>query len=475
MSAAIAPARQAAFAILRAVGLEQANSDSLLHSLEVDRLSVADRNLCTTLVLGTLRWQRVLDAECRRFLSRPDLQLSEDANLALRVGAYQLLFLDRIPAHAAIFESVEWAKHSDAARQAGLINAVLRKVAALPKNRIFSAALAYPEWMVARWRKIYGAEACRRICEEGQQEPRTALRLLTPEAEGTLLATGVTLGPGAFLSKARAVEAALPANFAGAQFQDEGSQLVAELLGNGMRILDCCAAPGGKTAIALENNPEAHMLACDIHPKRLATMERRLSLTGISDRIEYRVVDAAKLTNVGPFDRILCDVPCTGTGTLARNPEIRHRLQLQELTRQAERQRAILASALRLLAPGGRLLYATCSLESEENEAVVEGCLKEISTDGFRRIDLRKEFDRLAQQGIVSGEEVSELRATGFCDGYLRTVPGVHPCDGFFAALIERASTISILPFCKVAKDGHPCFVREINHRSLHFAMLRSK
>ncbi len=433
MLAAIAPARQATFTILRAVGLEQANSDVLLHSSEVDALSTADRNLCTTLVLGTLRWERVLDAECRRFLSRPDQQLPEDALLALRLGAYQLLFLDRIPAHAAIFESVEWAKHSEASRQAGLINAVLRKVAALPKGRKFSAEQAYPDWMVEHWRKFYGAETCRLICEEGQREPRTALRLPT---DNVLVAAGAILESGRFLSKARYIESAVPADFVGVQFQDEGSQLVAELLGEGARILDCCAAPGGKTAILAANNPDARILACDIHPKRLETMRRRLN--PLQDQVEFRVADAAKLVNVGPFDRILCDVPCTGTGTLARNPEIRHRLQPQELARQAERQRAILASALRLLATGGRLVYSTCSLEPEENERVVEECLHEISSRGFRRVDLRDEFDRLVQRGVIQGDAVAGLRATGFREEYLRTLPGVHPCDGFFAALIER-------------------------------------
>ena len=441
MPAAIAPARQAAFDILRKVGLELGNSDSLLHSHQVDALSEPDRNLCTTLVLGTLRWQRVLDAECRRFLSRPDLSLPEDAMLALRVGAYQLLFLDRIPAHAAIFESVEWVKHSGGARQAGLVNAVLRKVAALPKTRTFAAELAYPEWMVARWRKFYGAEACKRICEEGQQEPHTTLRLMTPDAEEALRLHGIAVEPGAFLAKARSiVSSEIGSVLTHTQLQDEGSQLVAELVGHGARILDCCAAPGGKTAVLLQNNPLAQVMACDIHLTRLAIMQRRLASTAGHSRIEYRVADAAGLRDVGPFNRILCDVPCTGTGTLARNPEIRHRLRPQEMARQSERQRAILASAVRLLAPGGRLLYATCSLEPEENEHVVEACLQAARTSvrGLTRLDVREEFDRLEQQGIVKGEAVATLRSSGFRDGYLRTLPGEHPCDGFFAALIER-------------------------------------
>ena len=461
----IAPARRAAFDILRKIGRDRGNSDTLLHSIQVDLLSQQDRNLCTTLVLGTLRWQLVLDSQCRRFLAHPDLTLQGDARLAMRVGAYQLLFLDRIPVHAAIFESVEWCKHSEGARQAGLVNAVLRKVAALPKTRSFAAELAYPEWMVARWKKFYGADACKRICEQGQTEPQIAVRLLTPNAEEKLRLQGIVLRPGAFLANARRLtvgeekssaiaqagdaneiegeavnRTTLFENQAHAQLQDEGSQLVAELLGGGTRILDACAAPGGKTAVLLQNNPEAKLLACDLHPTRLATMQRRLALTMDHARVEYRVTDAATLTGVGPFDRILCDVPCSGTGTLARNPEIRSRLQPGDLARQAERQHEILSAALRLLAPGGRLLYSTCSLEPEENEAVVQACLNaaENRTHQWRLLDLREEFDRLEREGTVRGEAVEELRATGFHDGYLRTLPGPHPCDGFFAALIGR-------------------------------------
>ncbi len=444
-AASIAPARRAAFDILRKVGRGRGNSDTLLHSLQVNQLSAQDRNLCTTLVLGTLRWQIVLDAECRRFLARPDLTLPDDALLALRLGAYQLLFLDRIPTHAALFESVEWCKHSEGARQSGLVNAVLRKVATLPRTRVFDAEQAYPQWMVARWKKLYGAAACRKICEQGQMEPEPAVRLLKDDAEEALHSQGMTLQPGAFLAKARriaggeakAVKVPLEAT-AHAQLQDEGSQLVAELLGQGARILDACAAPGGKTAVLLQNNPQAEILACDLHPARLETMRRRLSETMNLDRVELRVTDAAKLSGVGPFDSILCDVPCTGTGTLARNPEIRHRLQLEELTRQAERQREILSAALRFLAPGGRLLYSTCSLEPEENVAVVEACLPPTANGPWHQLDLRQEFDRLEREGIVRGEAVEELRATGFRDGYLRTLPGLHPCDGFFATLIER-------------------------------------
>jgi 16S rRNA (cytosine967-C5)-methyltransferase len=444
MPSNVAPARMAALGILRKIEQQHGNSDTLLHSKQVDALAPADRNLCTAIVLGTLRWQRILDEECRRFLSLPDSPVPVDVLLALRIGAYQLLFLDRIPAHAAIFESVEWVKRSESARHAGLVNAVLRKIAAVPKPIRVNATSAYPEWMVNRWRKYYGAEICRKICENGQAEHPTALRVATLARAHHLESSGIKLRRGAFLNGARYLDLdSYQASVAKDQFhsQDEGSQLVAELLGHGKRILDCCAAPGGKTLVLRQNNPDAHILAYDVNAARLTSMRERLASDLDSSRTEFRVADASKLKDVDPFDRILCDVPCSGTGTLARNPEIRHRLQAKDLTRQADRQCAILSNALRLLAPGGRLVYSTCSLEPEENEMVVEACLLSAQRHGLkiRQSNLSAEFDLLERAGVVRGDEVSTLRATGFRDGYLRTVPGVHPCDGFFAALLERA------------------------------------
>lgn len=447
MSGGIAPARRAAFDRLRAIALGRENSDALQASAPVAALSEQDRNLCVALVLGTLRWQRVLEAECSRFLSRPGQQIAEDTWLALRMGAYQLLFLDRIPAHAAIFESVEWVKESKLAsvqRSAGMVNAVLRKVATQSKRNGFDAELAYPAWMTARWRKMYGAAACRALCQEGQSEPRTAVALLSNAAEDGFTKAGLVLEPAAFLADARYIAAGGIPESVPVHFQDEGSQLVAYLLGHGERILDCCAAPGGKTAILIRNNPAAQITACDIQPRRLEAMRERLARIFPERALEYRVADATDMTlteaQTGNFDRILCDVPCTGTGTLARNPEIRHRLTPEEPARQAERQRRILSEAMRLLAPGGRLLYSTCSLEQEENEAVVVACLA--GQEGqFLRRDLRMEFARQEREGIVRRDAAEAIRQSGFRDGYLRTLPGVHPCDGFFAAMLERAGT----------------------------------
>jgi 16S rRNA (cytosine967-C5)-methyltransferase len=334
-----------------------------------------------------------------------------------------------------------------------MVNAILRKIAASAKTVHVAEEAAYSEWMLRRWKKNYGSGAVRKICAAGQQEPPATLRLVESEAEAELLAAGIELAPGVLLTKARNVIAGDAASTGAvregrAQFQDEGSQLVAELLGAGeriagARILDCCAAPGGKTAILLEKNPKSKIFACDASAVRLKAMQQRLDRPQLRDRIEYLVADASQLPEIGHFDRILCDVPCSGTGTLSRNPEIRHRIGQEELARHAQRQRGILSSALEKLAPGGRLLYATCSLEPEENEDVVQAVLEEKTRQRkeFVLADLHAEFQLLQQQGTVQGAAAIHFEATAFRNGFLRTLPGVHACDGFFAALIERKTS----------------------------------
>ncbi len=449
MTANLAPARRVAFQILQKISADKGNSDALLHGALLDGLSQVDRNLCTALVLGTLRWQSAIDAQIRPRLSQPTVALAEPIALALQLGAFQLLCMDRIPAHAAIFESVEWVKHSEHPRAAGMVNAVLRKFAGMPKSAALLPEKAYAEWMLTRWRTFYGRDVVGKICDAGQHEVPVALRLFDSAVEEELRFEGVTLAPGELVVQARLVVAGDVFSTRAARegrihFQDEGSQLIAELLGASeqvdMRVLDCCAAPGGKTAILLENNSQASLVACDVNPTRLKNMQQRLDRAGWRERTTFHIADAAQLPEMGKFDRILCDVPCSGTGTLARNPEIRHRLQLAEITRQAHRQRKILASALRRLSLGGRLLYSTCSLEPEENEAVVEKVLTaENHTQAtYALVDLQAEFQGRVAEGRLRGAAASQMEATGFRAGYLRTLPGVHPCDGFFAAMMER-------------------------------------
>jgi 16S rRNA (cytosine967-C5)-methyltransferase len=409
--AKVTPARLAAFEILKLVGEGRGHSDELLHSARVDALSPEDRNLTTALVMGVLRWQIALDARLRSLLLRPEQRLAEPVAIALRMGAFQLMHMDKIPAHAALSESVELCKVAGEPHAAGMVNAVLRKVAAAqrPGVRIhestaaFAERLAHPRWIVERWVAEYGREAALKICEADQKE----------SASGGMFSES---GGG------------LPQ-------MDDGSRLVAEIAAVAMpgakRVWDCCAAPGGKTLILARRLGFAEIVASDVSARRLAQTEARLKRYAYAERVQFDVADAADAKSVdGKFDLILCDVPCSGTGTLAGNPEIRHRMKLEELARQAVRQRAILKGALERLAPGGRLVYSTCSLEPEECERVVEAV-----ADGVRKVQVEGLLAELGEQGILlKGLELdSAVR-----EGSLRTLPGVHGCDGFFAAVFER-------------------------------------
>jgi 16S rRNA (cytosine967-C5)-methyltransferase len=411
--AKITPARLAAFEILKLVGEGKGHSDELLHSSRVDALSPEDRNLTTALVMGVLRWQIALDARVRGLLQRPEQRLAEPVAIALRMGAFQLLHLERIPAHAALSESVELCRAAGEPHATGMVNAVLRKLAAAqrPGVRVFESTAAFAErlghplWMVERWVGEYGREVALKICEADQQEP----------AQGGMFSE----------------------NGGGLPHMDDGSRLVAEIAAAAMpgarRVWDCCAAPGGKTLILARRLGTAEIVASDVSAKRLAQTEARLQRYSYAERVRFAMADATDAKAVeGSFDLILCDAPCSGTGTLAGNPEIRHRLKVEELARQSERQTAILKGALKRLAPGGRLVYSTCSLEPEECERMVEAV---VGAGGVRMVPVEGLMAELGEQGILlSGVELgSAVR-----EGALRTLPGVHGCDGFYAVVMER-------------------------------------
>jgi len=210
--------------------------------------------------------------------------------------------------------------------------------------------------------------------------------------------------------------------------QDEASQLVPLLVGNGKNILDCCAAPGGKTRIIAERNPQAKVVAMDLHPRRAALL-RKL----VADRnVQVIAADARNLPFGGNLDRILVDAPCSGTGTLARNPEIKWRLKPEDLPRLRKYQTEILLSAMQHLAPAGWIVYSTCSLEPEENSEVVEIALA--ANPSFRVVNCRDELQKFQASGEVTWEQIDSL----LNGPYLRTIPGAHPCDGFFATIIAR-------------------------------------
>jgi 16S rRNA (cytosine967-C5)-methyltransferase len=306
-------------------------ASDLLRGLSTE-LSTRDAGLASEIVFGCLRFQAQLDFLIEHFSGRPVVGLDAEVRIALRMGVYQLRYLDRVPAHAAASESVDLVKTAGKRSAAGFVNAVLRKAGGEPvawPDR--ATALSLPTWLLDRWDRQYGPETSGKIAEAFLLAPEKYVRVSMGEA----------------------------------RIQDIGSQSIVPLLDlrAGLSFLDVCAAPGNKTAQALESGVRA--VACDVSLQRLAGLKPLGCPLVVLD-------GAAPLPFTRPFDRILLDAPCSGTGTLGRNPEIKWRLRPGNLAIFHRKQVQLLANALKLLAPGGRLVYATCSLEQEENEAVVE-------------------------------------------------------------------------------------------------------
>ncbi len=454
----VSPARAAAFDILLRVERESSYANELLHSKNYEKLSTPDHALTTELVMGVLRWRSKLDDEIAQASSQPLNKLDLEILIALRLAVYQFRFLTRVPQRAALHESVELVKRARKKSAAPFVNAILRKLSTQPQTsgnplcssvppvvkdlsvQEVAASTAHPRWLVERWASEYAIEAAAKICAYDQSIPTTVIRLREREAEQHLANQGVKLNSGELLSTARRVQSgditqtqAFRSNEV--VIQDEASQVVAALIGQvenkEARILDCCAAPGGKTLAIADSHPQAEITAVEVHPHRARLMQK---LWGASaSKIKTVVADARTLPDSVPYDRILADVPCSGTGTLARNPEIKWRLKPEDLSELQERQLAILRSALKHLAPGGRLVYSTCSLEKEENEDVLAKVLEEDAS--VHLLNCAEELNRLKEKGQLIWPDPDSLTR----GPYLRTIPGVHPCDGFFAAILTKA------------------------------------
>jgi 16S rRNA (cytosine967-C5)-methyltransferase len=439
----LTPSRSAAFDILMSVE-QGAFADELLHSERLEDLSPADRALCTEIVMGVLRWRSQLDEMIASWAKTPPHKLDPEVATALRMGAYQLAHLERVPAHAAVDQTVELVKREGRRFAAPMANAVMRKIAGskpgppqLPAEEAsldqIAGATAHPVWILKRWSAEYGHDAVWEITHHDQQIPVPTLRLADAAAESALQKEGIELAPGALVARAlRVISGDITKTRVFAEgrayLQDEASQLVGLLVGQGVRILDCCAAPGGKTSLIAERNPSSLVLATELHPAR-ARLTRRLVR---ARNVCVVAANAEALPLIPSFDRVLADVPCSGTGTLGRNPEIKWRLRPEDLSDLHRRQVAILRAALCYLIPGGRLIYSTCSLEREENEEVVGEVMA--GQDDLRLLDCRDELQRLQAGGELVWDDLDSLVRGQF----LRTLPGVHPCDGFFAAMISR-------------------------------------
>lgn len=452
----VSPARSAAFDILLRVERDGSYTSELLHSPKYESLSHADHALTTELVMGVLRWRSRLDNDIATASSQSLSKLDIEVLISLRVALYQVQRLDRIPQHAAINESVELVKRARKRSAVPFVNAVLRKLSAQGRNAVvemngtspeeLAAASAHPLWMIKRWKEEYGLDAARAICEHNQSVPTTSIRLRSPAAEAKLKEEGIGVAAGRLLTSSREVrdgDVTKSKAFQAGQIviQDEASQLVAVLVA-GIRnekhpqeeitILDCCAAPGGKTLAIADRNPGAAITAVELHPHRARLLRALTNTPQSSQRISVIAADARHLPTTSLFDCVLADVPCSGTGTLSRNPEIKWRLTPEDITELHTRQCAILRSALDRVASNGRFVYSTCSLEKEENEDVIEEVLSD--NKSFHLLDCRMELERLKATGELSWPDpVSLTRGP-----WLRTIPGIHPCDGFFAAILQK-------------------------------------
>lgn len=436
----VTPARLAAFEVLLRVE-EGAYASVLLATIQ-EQLKPSDRALCYELVMGVLRWQLWLDRLIEYYSTRKTSELDGPVRLVLRLGLYQLRFLSRIPASAAVNESVNLV-HFARLRSAGaLVNAVLRRATREPTFdpaanihepiERTAVATSHPPWLIERWTRAFGREETEAFARANNEPAPPAFRVVNHRARSSevierLRATGAVVVPssvtsGAFrISGAGALLWELAAK-GEIYLQDEASQLVAQALDAkpGTRILDLCAAPGSKTSqIADLTADGAVIIASDLHEHRLRTAKQTAKLHGFKS-IQFVILDGMRSLPLSErlFDGVLVDAPCSGTGTLRRNPEIRWRISSDDILDLSGRQKQLLSNAARTVKPGGRLIYSTCSVEPDENENV-----------GIQFLENNDNF-KLAELLLKDGP--------GSAPGILRTWPHREGTDGFFVCAFER-------------------------------------
>jgi 16S rRNA (cytosine967-C5)-methyltransferase len=477
---AVSAARKIAYDVLLRVESESAYASELLHSALTPQVKPADAALATEIALGALRWRRLLDFLLDRQLKKPVARLDLPVAIALRIGLYQLRFLEKVPARAAVNESVELVKHARLSSAASLVNAVLRRASERPKDPVESLLPeglplaerlgilhSHPAWMIERWLARFGETATIALLEANNRAPRLALAVHDPlhrdEIVRELESRALHVEPGRLLRNALVATGGSitrTGSFRAGQIsvQDEASQTVPLLLGvrTGDRVLDLCAAPGGKTAaLASAAGPSGLVVAAEIHEHRLRSMREQLSrlritIAGCAEeqlpssgdaaetsgariaRVQLLALDATQpLPFAAKFDRVLLDAPCSGTGTLARHPEIRWRLRPEQLAEFHALQRKLIHNAVSQLTPGAQLVYSTCSIEPEENEAVVKDVLDDKQVRLLTAEDSKK---------LLAPHLAPEINPACLFDseGFFHTSPATHGTDGFFAAVLEK-------------------------------------
>lgn len=440
--------RALALEVLRRVEATDAFANLLLDAgLQERGLAGPDRALATELVYGVLRWRGKLDWILSRVLDRPLPSLDRPVRQVLRLGAYQLCCLTRIPDFAAVDEAVRLVRRARAGRSAGFVNAVLRAVARRrdePEPDPSADPVAYwttvgshPRWLVERWMARLGPEEAGRLMAANNMVPPVTVLVNTLKARGedarrALLCAVPEVVTGRFIPEAFSVRGAgSPADLPGfaegwlIPMDEAGAFPVLALdLSPGQRVLDACAGGGSKSAlIAARVGPEGEVVALDVSPRALGRLETAVSRLGFA-RVRPHLEDARRAGTrwSGQFPRVLLDAPCTGLGTIRRRPEIKWRRVPEDLVRAAALQQALLAGVAGAVAEGGLLVYSTCSLEPEETDAVIVAFLT--AHPEFR---LDTSWQGLPpMSGLVDG------------DGHLRAWPHRHGTDGFFVACLRR-------------------------------------
>jgi len=441
--------RQAAFHTLLRIDKERSYADILIdQELKEGGLAGPDRGLYTELVYGTLRKQGTLDHIIGQFSKTPPLKLEKIVLLLLRLGLYQMFFLDRVPVSAAVNETVNLTKQY-APRAAGFINAVLRSADRGRADIVYpdpdqepaaflAARHSHPLWIVEKWLGQLGyAEAAEVAAAMSSPPPFTIranrLKIDRDALIKRLQVEGVTAAPCLYAPDGLTITSSISLSslksFSEGLFavQDEASQLSASLLTPepGDAILDLCAAPGGKaTYLAELTGDRCTLVACDRNPRKLALIREVIERLGIQS-ITTTLLDATRpLEKLQPmlFDRILVDAPCSGLGVIHRNPEGKWWKEPTDPARLAVTQLAIVANAATRLKPGGTMVYSTCSTSLEENEQVVDNFLS--GHPEFVIEPVSRALPQLAQM------------ETG--DGFFRSWPHRHGMDGFFAARLTK-------------------------------------
>lgn len=433
----ISPARLAAFEILTKIETEKAFSSILLANYE-QNLSLKDRSLCHEITLGVLRRQLYLDRIIEELTNGRKLDAA--VKITLRIGLYQILFLDKIPAYSAINESVNLVNKAKKTSAKGLVNAILRRSTREKIELEFSDEIekvsvetSHPRWLIEKWIEQFGFEETEKLARANNEISRIAFRPTAKISPDGLEIISKFEKSGflenCFIAGRFDADLLRLAENSEIYIQDEASQIVAGSvkLEDGQIFLDVCAAPGSKTT-QISNfklNISNLLVAGDIHWNRVKILQEncRKQAVDFVNIVQYDAVKSLPFADES-FDCVLLDAPCSGTGTIRHNPEIRYFLQKNDFEELSGKQLKLLENASKLVKPGGNLIYSTCSLEQEENEKVIERFLIENS-----------EFSKIVPR-------VSEKILTP--ENFGRTFPQTDNSDGFFIAAMKREQFFSL-------------------------------